>query len=90
MQFFLAGKRFLKFEALDPPANRSFFSTFKNENLLGGMPSWANFGLRVKNGGRSSMVEPRIVVPVVAGSNPVGHPKQKMAETRCLGLSCLD
>jgi hypothetical protein len=26
------------------------------------------------NGGRSSMVEPRIVVPDVAGSNPVGHP----------------
>jgi hypothetical protein len=28
------------------------------------------------------MVELRIVVPVVAGSNPVGHPKYKMAETR--------
>jgi hypothetical protein len=26
------------------------------------------------HGGRSSMVEPRIVVPDVAGSNPVGHP----------------
>ncbi len=28
------------------------------------------------NGGRSSMVEPRIVVPDVAGSNPVGHPNE--------------
>ena len=26
------------------------------------------------NGGRSSMVEPQIVVLVVAGSSPVGHP----------------
>ena len=26
-------------------------------------------------GGRSSMVEPQIVVLAVAGSNPVGHPK---------------
>jgi hypothetical protein len=26
------------------------------------------------NGGRSSMVEPWIVDPKVAGSNPVGHP----------------
>ena len=25
-------------------------------------------------GGRSSMVEPQIVILVVAGSNPVGHP----------------
>lgn len=37
-------------------------------------------GLRVvlppadKNGGRSSMVEPQIVILVVAGSSPVGHP----------------
>jgi hypothetical protein len=29
---------------------------------------------RLRNGGRSSTVEPRIVVPAVAGSNPVGHP----------------
>src|SRR5881398_893593 len=27
------------------------------------------------DGGRSSMVEPQIVVLVVAGSSPVGHPK---------------
>ncbi len=27
-----------------------------------------------ENGGRSSMVEPWIVVPAVAGSSPVGHP----------------
>ena len=26
------------------------------------------------NGGRSSAVEPRIVVPVVVGSNPIVHP----------------
>jgi hypothetical protein len=32
-------------------------------------------GVLCLNGGRSSMVEPRIVVPVVAGSSPVGHPK---------------
>jgi hypothetical protein len=30
--------------------------------------------LRVNDGGRSSMVEPQIVVLVVAGSSPVGHP----------------
>ena len=29
---------------------------------------------RVTVGGRSSMVEPQIVVLVVAGSSPVGHP----------------
>jgi hypothetical protein len=28
----------------------------------------------VSDGGRSSMVEPQIVVLVVAGSSPVGHP----------------
>src|SRR5204863_832966 len=30
----------------------------------------------VSDGGRSSMVEPQIVVLVVAGSSPVGHPFQ--------------
>jgi hypothetical protein len=37
----------------------------------------ANLKLRVRHfsdGGRSSMVEPQIVVLVVAGSSPVGHP----------------
>jgi hypothetical protein len=29
---------------------------------------------RGNDGGRSSMVEPQIVVLVVAGSSPVGHP----------------
>ena len=29
---------------------------------------------RIPDGGRSSMVEPQIVVLVVAGSSPVGHP----------------
>ena len=29
------------------------------------------------DGGRSSMVEPQIVVLVVAGSSPVGHPKKE-------------
>jgi hypothetical protein len=29
---------------------------------------------RDNDGGRSSMVEPQIVVLVVAGSSPVGHP----------------
>ena len=29
---------------------------------------------RANDGGRSSMVEPQIVVLVVAGSSPVGHP----------------
>ena len=28
----------------------------------------------LQSGGRSSTVEPRIVVPAVAGSSPVGHP----------------
>ena len=31
--------------------------------------------LRASDGGRSSMVEPQIVVLVVAGSSPVGHPE---------------
>ena len=30
--------------------------------------------LRGNDGGRSSMVEPQIVILVVAGSSPVGHP----------------
>ena len=35
----------------------------------------SNFNLVPGNdGGRSSMVEPQIVVLVVAGSSPVGHP----------------
>lgn len=33
-------------------------------------------------GGRSSAVERRIVAPVVAGSNPVAHPKFKAREQR--------
>jgi hypothetical protein len=39
-------------------------------------PDLALLSLSGPNGGRSSMVEPRIVVPDVAGSNPVGHPKE--------------
>jgi hypothetical protein len=33
--------------------------------------------ISVRHGGRSSMVEPQIVVLVVAGSSPVDHPIQK-------------
>jgi hypothetical protein len=33
---------------------------------------------RVSDGGRSSMVEPQIVVLVVAGSSPVGHPASQI------------
>ena len=29
----------------------------------------------INNGGCSSMVEPRIVIPVVVGSSPISHPK---------------
>jgi hypothetical protein len=48
---------------------------------------WRNPNLRYfvcppSNGGRSSMVEPRIVVPDVAGSNPVGHPPNAYAALR--------
>ncbi len=32
------------------------------------------YSFNFANGGRSSMAEPRIVIPVVAGSSPVGHP----------------
>jgi hypothetical protein len=39
-------------------------------------PDLALLSLSGLNGGRSSMVEPRIVVPDVAGSNPVGHPSE--------------
>jgi hypothetical protein len=33
------------------------------------------------DGGRSSMVEPQIVVLVVAGSSPVGHPASQVPKT---------
>ena len=33
---------------------------------------------RANDGGRSSMVEPQIVVLVVAGSSPVGHPASQV------------
>ena len=46
----------------------------QSQNLLGWIPSCVSFGLVAKDGGRSSTVELRIVVPAVAGSNPVGHP----------------
>ena len=32
---------------------------------------------RANDGGRSSMVEPQIVILVVAGSSPVGHPARE-------------
>ena len=35
-------------------------------------------GRQRSDGGRSSMVEPQIVVLVVAGSSPVGHPFQNV------------
>ena len=42
---------------------------------LAKIPVSNNFGLPpTKDGGRSSMVEPQIVILVVAGSNPVDHP----------------
>ena len=45
---------------------------------------------RANDGGRSSMVEPQIVVLVVAGSSPVGHPPSQIPnpklQTRHLGL----
>jgi hypothetical protein len=34
------------------------------------------------NGGRSSMVEPQIVVLVVAGSSPVGHPALQIPKSK--------
>jgi hypothetical protein len=40
------------------------------QKKIGILESW----FRVSDGGRSSMVEPQIVVLVVAGSSPVGHP----------------
>ena len=48
--------------------------------------AWLNLNLRYfpfprVHGGRSSTVEPRIVVPAVAGSNPVGHPSKKGASS---------
>lgn len=35
-----------------------------------------------KDGGRSSMVEPQIVILVVAGSSPVGHPARETLISR--------
>ena len=37
------------------------------------LPVWLDAFLQI-DGGCSSGVEPRFVVPVVAGSSPVGHP----------------
>ena len=37
---------------------------------------------RVSDGGRSSMVEPQIVVLVVAGSSPVGHPASQIPNSK--------
>ena len=34
------------------------------------------------DGGRSSMVEPQIVVLVVAGSSPVGHPASQIPNSK--------
>ncbi len=45
---------------------RSNFSLFK--------PQIIAYPSRPSNGGRSSMVEPQIVILVVAGSSPVDHP----------------
>ncbi len=51
--------------------------------LAGNMPDGGAFAFAIcalkfkfpaQDGGRSSMVEPQIVVLVVAGSSPVGHP----------------
>jgi hypothetical protein len=36
----------------------------------------------VTDGGRSSMVEPQIVVLVVAGSSPVGHPASQIPNSK--------
>ena len=42
--------------------------------LLRKRDSNLKYCFRGNDGGRSSMVEPQIVVLVVAGSSPVGHP----------------
>ena len=50
------------------------------------------------NGGRSSMVEPQIVILVVAGSSPVGHPASQVPNPKFqapnlnlrIGIWCLD
>src|ERR1700719_953376 len=41
-------------------------------------PELALLSFSPPHGGRSSTVEPRIVVPDVAGSNPVGHPSKNL------------
>src|SRR5437867_5317016 len=40
------------------------------------------------DGGRSSMVEPQIVVLVVAGSSPVGHPASQTANSKSQTPRC--
>jgi hypothetical protein len=45
-------------------------------------PELAVVSFSQPHGGRSSMVEPRIVVPDVAGSNPVGHPSRLLVPQR--------
>lgn len=51
------------------------FSTGKTNLMLyfPPLPVWLDAFLQI-DGGCSSGVEPRFVVPVVAGSNPVSHP----------------
>jgi hypothetical protein len=52
--------------------------------------SGSNLKLRVQlfsDGGRSSMVEPQIVVLVVAGSSPVGHPASQIPNPKLQRLS---
>ena len=50
-------------------------SDFSRLNLTVGMRKSSVFAI----GGRSSMVEPQIVVLAVAGSSPVGHPILKVS-----------
>ena len=48
-------------------------------------PELALLSFSPPHGGRSSTVEPRIVVPDVAGSNPVGHPFSPKVESSLRG-----
>ena len=50
---------------------------FPQRPAIFAFPNWrasSNSAARRFNGGRSSMVEPQIVILVVAGSSPVDHP----------------
>lgn len=57
----------------DPPINAEIAHQVEHHVEVMGVGG-SSPPLGTTNGGCSSMVEPRIVIPVVAGPSPVSHP----------------